>query len=107
MCDRTSAHVRVLASLRVVAEDEIEYVPVGKAERRLLLLLALNGCRLHVEQALALLWPDADVQTARRRLRHVLHRLPERVRPLIAREGDTIVLRAHTDLEDFEDALAT
>lgn len=106
MCDRTFPRVQVFGPLRVFDQHGNEHVPNGKAVRTLLLFLALNGKGVHVEQAMDVLWPNLTVPEARHRLNGVLERLPAALAPLIAREGDTLVLRASTDLEEYERALA-
>lgn len=106
MCDRTFPRVQVFGPLRVFDQHGNEHVPNGKAVRTLLLFLALNGKCVHVEQALDVLWPNLTVPEARSRLEGVLKRLPDALAPLIAREGQTLVLRAGTDVEVVDDALA-
>lgn len=106
MCDRTFPRVQVFGPLRVYDEHGNEHVPTRKAVRTLLLFLALNGKCVHVEQAMDVLWPNLTVPEARHRLNDLLQRLPAPLAPLIAREGQTLVLRASTDLENYEAALA-
>lgn len=74
MCDRTVPRVCALGRLVVRDADGNEYIPTGRAERTLLLLLAVNGNSVPIEQVLAVLWPGADPRTARRRLNALMRR---------------------------------
>lgn len=107
MVDPTFPRVQVLGPLRVFDAEGGEHVPRGRAERTLLLLLALNGRCVHEEHAMDVLWPALPIADARERLRKLLYRLPRQWGRLVHREGETLVLRASTDLADFEWALAT
>jgi DNA-binding SARP family transcriptional activator len=51
-------------------------------------LLAVHGGRLHVDAVLDRLWPDADPEVGRRRLRNLLNRLGSATPGLVARAGD-------------------
>lgn len=107
MVDPTFPRVQVLGPLRVFDAQGGEHVPRGRAERTLLLLLVLNGRCVHEEHAMDVLWPELPLVEARDRLRKLLYRLHRQWGRLVFREGETLVLRAATDLADFESALAT
>lgn len=98
--------VCVLGRLRVIDADGAERVPHGEAVRTLLLFLALSGAPVHVEQVIAVLWPDVSISQGRQRLRNVLARLQAQCGPVAAREGGTIVLRASTDIALYDHALS-
>jgi DNA-binding SARP family transcriptional activator len=53
------------------------------------------------------LWPGMAPSEGRLRLRKLLHRLRTLYGPLVVREGDSLVLRADTDLADYQAALVT
>lgn len=99
-------HVCVLGRLRVIDAEGVERVPHGDAVRTLLLFLAVSGAPVHVEQVIDVLWPDASISQGRQRLRNVLTRLQAQCGPVVAREGDTILLRASTDLALYDHALS-
>jgi DNA-binding SARP family transcriptional activator len=105
--DPTFPRVQALGPLRVFDAHGTEHVPRGRAERTLLLLLVLNGRCVHEEHAMDVLWPELPLVEARDRLRKLLYRLPRQWGRLVFREGETLVLRASTDLGDFETAIAT
>src|SRR3546814_156068 len=107
MCDRTFPRVHVFGPLRVFYEHGTEHVPSREAERMLLLFLALHGRCVHVEQAMEALWPGMAPSEGRMLLRKLLYRLRTLYGPLVVREGETLVLRADTDLADYEAALDT
>lgn len=107
MVDPTFPRVQVLGPLRVFDAHGVEHVPTGRTERTLLLLLVLNGRCVHEEHAMDVLWPALPLIEARERLRKLLYRLPRHWGRLVFREGETLVLRASTDLADLEHALAT
>jgi DNA-binding SARP family transcriptional activator len=102
----TPRRLHVLGHLRVVNQDGGESVPVGDAQRSLLLLLAFHGA-VHVEQAIDALWPTVDVSTGRRRLRNVLSRLHQCCGLVVRREGPALVLAVPTDLAEYEAAVVS
>lgn len=68
-------------------------VPLGFGqEAQLLKLVAVSGGRIHAEQAIDRLWPDADRNTGRKRLRTVLNRLRTSVGDILGREGDVLAI---------------
>jgi non-specific serine/threonine protein kinase len=71
---------------------------------RLVQLLVVERSRLHVEQAIEVLWPEATAERGRRRLRNVLSRLHRSAGPLVVRRGDLLVLdqRVELDVAAFE-----
>lgn len=101
------AKVCVFGRLRVIQPDGTICVPSGDAQRSLLVLLALRGGALHVEQAVDALWPGDSVERGNIRLGNVLSRLREMCGEIVGREGASIVLDADTDLAEFEAAAAT
>jgi len=93
------------ASWSVGTADEVEVVvyndfavsidgvvqDLGTRKGALLLKhLAVNSGRLHVDQVVDALWPDADAKLGRRRLRNVLARVREFNADLVQRSGDMI-----------------
>lgn len=59
---------------------------------RLVKFVAAAGQPVHVEQAIETLWPEVDPERGRRRLRNVLARLHRAAGPIVAREGQALVL---------------
>jgi DNA-binding SARP family transcriptional activator len=66
-------------------------------------LLAVCGGRLVSEQAIDALWPEADVDAGRNRLRTVLNRLRSEAGDIVLREGEALALRpdVRVDLAEF------
>jgi DNA-binding SARP family transcriptional activator len=64
---------------------------------------------LTVEQAIDLLWPDADVTTGRQRLRNLLNRLRSQSGPVVERDGEALRLAADVavDIDQFDAAVDT
>lgn len=98
--------VCVLGRLRVIDAEGVERIPRGDSVRTLLLFLALSGAPVHVEQVIEVLWHDVPVGQGRQRLRNVLARLLAQCGPVATREGDTLVLRASTDIAFYDQALS-
>ncbi len=71
---------------------------------QLLKLVAVSGGRIPVERAIEALWPDADPDAGRNRLRTVLGRLREAAPETVSRDGDVLALGAEVrlDLAEFE-----
>lgn len=67
--------VRVMVPVLEVSVDGEAVELRTMAAKLLLALLAMLPDPLHVEQAVDLLWPDAEVDVGRRRLNTVVHRL--------------------------------
>lgn len=101
MHDPTKPRVHVLGPLRITDANGVEHVPSGEPVRTLLLLLALNGGRLHVRQAIEVLWPGLPVNRGRHRLRNVLSRVNRTWGQLVKREANSLVLLADTDIADY------
>lgn len=107
MQDPTWPHVHVLGRLRVIDVNGVEHVPRGEPIRTLLLLLALSGGSVHLEQAIDVLWPGLPVNHGRYRLRNVLSRVNSTCGHLVKREGNSLALLANTDIAAYTHALAT
>jgi hypothetical protein len=88
--------VRVLTpALEVEVGGEL--VPMRDTVAKLLVALAIAHPEpLHVEQVAGVLWPDASLASARRRLNTVLYRARQLTAPeaLVDRAGDLVSLRA-------------
>lgn len=67
-------------------------------------LLALRGA-LHVDEVVDVLWPDADADRSRSRLRNLLNRIRSRSGDVVVRAGDSLRLAAdvEVDARSFED----
>lgn len=70
---------------------------------QLVKLLAVSGGRLATERVIDALWPDADLDAGRNRLRTVLNRLRADAGDLVDRSGEVLSLAAEirVDLDDF------
>jgi DNA-binding SARP family transcriptional activator len=79
-------------------------VPIGPGQAaQLLKMISVSGGRLHVEQAIEALWPEADPAAGRNRLRTVLARLRQASPEAVRRDGDLLALGTgvRTDLAQF------
>jgi DNA-binding SARP family transcriptional activator/tetratricopeptide (TPR) repeat protein len=94
--------VHVLGTF-AVERDGAVVTPVGQSGQ-LVKLLAVHDGALPVEVAIDVLWPDADLDTGRRRLRNLLNRLREQSGELVVRRDDSLVFAvgADVDLTRFE-----
>lgn len=106
MHDPTWPYVHVFGRLRVVDINGDERLPRGTPERTLLSFMALSGGTVHIEHAVDVLWPGLPLNHGRHRLRNVLTRLHMACGQLVIREGLTLVLRANTDVREYEEAVA-
>lgn len=79
-------------------------VPIGPGQAvQLLKMVAACGGRVPAEQAIEALWPEADPEAGRNRLRTVLGRLRQNAHEAVLREGDLLVLGKgiRVDLAEF------
>ena len=82
--------VRLLGGL--AAEQNGRTLPVSEGmPARVIVAVALGGTR-HVEELIDQLWPDANLETGRRRLKNVLSRLRSLHPGLIERDGPLVRL---------------
>jgi len=80
-------------------------VPLGSGQAaQLLKLVAVSGCKIPAERAIEALWPEADPQAGRNRLRTVLNRLRDTAGDVVSRQGDVLTLapEVRLDLAQFE-----
>jgi DNA-binding SARP family transcriptional activator len=61
-------------------------------EARLLKFVTACGGQVHIEEAIEALWPEAEAESGRHRLRTVLHRLRAAAGPVLDRSGEMLVL---------------
>jgi DNA-binding SARP family transcriptional activator len=92
----------VLGRVGVVRAGELFPGPPG-VPGRALRILAVRG-RLHVEELSEMLWPGADAQSGRPRLRNVVSRIRSAVGPVVERTEDLLGLASdvEVDTERFE-----
>jgi DNA-binding SARP family transcriptional activator/ATP/maltotriose-dependent transcriptional regulator MalT len=97
------ATVRVLGGWELTTGGREVGLPPGQG-RQLVKLLAVSGGRAVADQVIDALWPDADPDAGRNRLRTVLNRLRSEAGDVIVREGESLALRAdvRVDLVEFE-----
>jgi len=91
-----------------VADRAGDVTPPAGHPSTLVKLVALRGT-MTVDAVIDALWPDADVETGRARLRNTMNRLRSRSGDVLERRGDTLVLGdgVSIDVDLFERAAAT
>ena len=94
--------VRLLGSFALTSGGRPVSLSPGQGTR-LLQLLAASG-RLAADEAMEVLWPEAEPEAARNRLRTVLNRLRAEAGGVVVRSGDLLELRpdVSVDLAAFE-----
>lgn len=95
--------ISVLGGFRLTTGGREVAVAAGQG-RQLVKLLAAVGGRVPSDQVIDALWPEADPESGRNRLRTVLNRLKADVGELVSREGELLALRpeVRVDLAAFE-----
>ena len=84
--------IRVLGTFSLTSGGR--EVPLSPGQpRQLLKVLAVSGGRLVSDQMIDALWPEADVDAGRNRLRTVLNRLRAEAGDVVGREGEMLALR--------------
>lgn len=92
-----AARITLLGRFTITRGSRDVTPPPGQAST-LVKLLAVDGPQ-PVEQAIDLLWPDADVTTDRKRLRNLLNRLKAVSGELVVRRGDVLELAPGAELD--------
>jgi DNA-binding SARP family transcriptional activator/ATP/maltotriose-dependent transcriptional regulator MalT len=95
--------VRVLGRFSLTSGGREVVVSPGQG-CQLLKVLAVSGGRLVSEQVIDALWPEADFDAGRNRLRTVLNRLRAETGDIVVRAGEILAFRpdVRIDLSDFE-----
>lgn len=95
--------IKTLGGFAVTHAGRPVSVPAGRPTTAIRAVAAAGG-RLHAEQMIEILWPDADLPTGRNRLRNLLSRLRGAAGDLLVRDGEMIALGApaEVDLARFE-----
>ena len=98
-----AAHVAVLGRFVVTRGTDV-VTPAPGNPATLVKVLALRGS-LTADQAIDLLWPDADVSTGRSRLRNLLNRIRGQAGELVVRNAEVLELGAEvvTDVARFDE----
>ena len=98
-----AAHVAVLGRFAVTRGTDV-VTPAPGNPATLVKVLALRGS-LTADQAIDLLWPDADVSTGRSRLRNLLNRIRGQAGELVVRNAEVLELGAEvvTDVARFDE----
>lgn len=98
-----AAHVSVLGRFAVTRGTDV-VTPSPGNPATLVKVLTLRGS-LTVEQAIDLLWPDADAPTGRARLRNLLNRIRGQAGDLVVRNVEVLQLGADvvTDVARFDE----
>jgi DNA-binding SARP family transcriptional activator/ATP/maltotriose-dependent transcriptional regulator MalT len=95
--------VRVLGGFAVTNGGRDTGLPAGLGAQ-VVKLLAVSGGRLVTEQLIFALWPDADLDQGRHRLRTILSRLRADAGDVVQRDGEVLMLApgVAVDLAEFE-----
>ena len=102
----SDVHVQVLGTFAVTVDG----VPARITSDRvasLVKILAVGRGRVPVEVVIDRLWPDADPEAGRRRLKNVLTRTRSVVGPVIERHGDSLAFAPSVRLDLAEFATAS
>jgi len=97
--------LRCLGDLVVARGGRALELPVGRPTFAVMALVAEGGS-MHAEQLIDVLWPEADLEAGRGRLRNVLSRVKAVADGLLQRQGDVVRLgpSVDVDLVEFEAA---
>jgi DNA-binding SARP family transcriptional activator len=97
--------VRLLGGFEVRRGAQRLQPPPGRPATAIKAVVAAGG-RLHVEELIEALWPGADVDQGRNRLKNLLSRLRSAVGDVLVRDADSVVLAAgaESDIASFEAA---
>src|SRR5690606_13763459 len=85
-----AVEIRLLGGLRVLVRGRPIDLPSG-AVSVAVAVLALRRA-VHVEELSTVLWPEAEAEVSRRRLRNVLTRIRQAGGPIVGRQGDRLEL---------------
>ncbi len=98
--------VRLFGAFSVVV-SATDRTPQPGHPSSLVKLLAIQGV-MTVDAAIDALWPDAEIETGRRRLRNLLNRIRQRAGDVVMRDGELLRLSdgVSTDLQVFEERAA-
>lgn len=96
-----SVEIRLLGRFEVLVNGSPRVLPAGQASE-LVKRLAIARGPLADEQILDALWPDADLATARRRLRNLLNRVRESAGEVIVRRDAALALPALTRIDAYQ-----
>lgn len=88
----------VLLGRFAIAKDGVDVTPPPGRPATLVKLVALRR-RLAVDEAVDVLWPDADLDSGSVRLRNVLSRIKASSGTVLAREGATLVLAPNVEVD--------
>lgn len=102
--DRSGTSLRLFDGFEVLINGAATRPLIGHAST-VIKLIVVNRGRIKVDQAVDVLWPDADMTTGRRRLRNVLSRARVTLgRSIVVRRGDVLALEDDVSA-DFQHAL--
>lgn len=94
--------LNLLGGFQLTRGGRVVRLAAGQGSQ-LLKLVGVSGGNVLAERAIEMLWPEADPEAGRNRLRTVLNRLRETARDVVSREGDLLVLspEVRLDLAEF------
>ncbi len=95
--------LRCLGTLQITKAGRALVLPPGRPTTAVIAVAAAGGS-LHAEELIEMLWPEADVDTGRARLRNVMSRVKAVAGDLLERRGDLVALGpdVELDLTEFE-----
>ncbi|MHB1835562.1 MAG: BTAD domain-containing putative transcriptional regulator [Solirubrobacteraceae bacterium] len=98
-----SVAIRLLGGFEVTRAGHPVALPVGRPAKAVR-AVAVAGGQMHTEELIELLWPEADPDVGRPRLRNLLSRLRSAAGELLVRDGEAISLvrEAEVDATSFE-----
>ena len=95
--------LRCLGEVVLTRRGHVLELPSGRPTLAVMAVVATGGS-MHAEQLIDLLWPEADLDVGRGRLRNVLSRVKGAADGLLERQGDVVRLASEVevDLTEFE-----
>jgi DNA-binding SARP family transcriptional activator/tetratricopeptide (TPR) repeat protein len=95
--------ITLLGGFEVRRGGHVLRPPAGRPEMAIRVVAAAGG-RVHAEELIAILWPDAGTDAGRNRLKNLLSRLRSAIGDVLVRDNDTVALASgsQADADDFE-----
>lgn len=94
----SAVQITVYDSFGVIVDGQPAAVPGGMVST-LLKVLSVQGGRAVIDQLIDPMWPDADLELGRRRLRNVMRRVRQSCGDIVQRSGESIHLTDDVDVD--------